>query len=88
PQELVLRRLLPMAEAGLAAYGVDSAVRDRYLGIIEARCLAKQSGSGWQRAAVVARERAGDTREQALAGMLGDYVDRMDTGEPVHTWTH
>ncbi len=36
----------------------------------------------------IARERAGDTREQALAGMLGDYVDRMDTGEPVHTWTH
>ncbi|MBJ8348432.1 glutamate-cysteine ligase family protein [Antrihabitans sp. YC2-6] len=86
PQELVLRRLLPMAQAGLAAYGVDSDVIDRYLGVIEARCLSRRSGSGWQREAVVARERAGDSREVALAGMLADYVTNMSEGEPVHTW--
>ncbi|WP_072801845.1 glutamate-cysteine ligase family protein [Rhodococcoides yunnanense] len=86
PQELVLRRLLPMADAGLAAYGVDSSVRDRYLGVIEGRCLRKVSGSVWQRNAVVDRERAGDSRDAALAGMLGDYVTLMDEGSPVHTW--
>ncbi len=86
PQELVLRRLLPMADAGLSAYGVDTEVRDRYLGIIEARCLSRRSGAVWQREAVVARERAGDSRESALAGMLKDYLTLMDEGNPVHTW--
>jgi hypothetical protein len=87
PQELVLRRLLPLADAGLAAYGVESDVRDRYLGVIEGRCLSRRSGSGWQREAVVAREKAGDDRQQALAGMLADYLTNMHDGEPAHTWT-
>ncbi|TSD95358.1 glutamate--cysteine ligase [Skermania sp. ID1734] len=87
PQELVLRRLLPMAHAGLEAYGVSAEARDRYLGVIEGRCLNRQSGSTWQREAVVARERAGDSREQALAGMLADYLIHMHEGQPVHTWS-
>ena len=37
--ELVLRRLLPLAFEGLAAWGVDQATADRLLGIIEQRCL-------------------------------------------------
>ncbi|MFC8180342.1 glutamate--cysteine ligase [Rhodococcus sp. 14-2470-1b] len=86
PQELILRRLLPMADAGLAAYGVGADVRDRYLGVVEARCLSRRSGSVWQRDAVVAREKAGQTREAALAGMLSDYVALMGEGDPVHTW--
>ncbi|WP_328809794.1 glutamate-cysteine ligase family protein [Rhodococcus sp. NBC_00294] len=87
PQELVLRRLLPMAEAGLASYGVDTEVRDRYLRVIEGRCLRRQSGSVWQRNAVVARERAGESRERAVAGMLSDYLQLMHEGEAVHTWS-
>ena len=86
PQELVLRRLLPMADAGLAAFGVDADVRDRYLGVIENRCKTQQSGSVWQRQALVARERAGETRDQALAGMLDDYLTHMHEGDPVHGW--
>ncbi|MBJ8337544.1 glutamate--cysteine ligase [Antrihabitans sp. YC3-6] len=86
PQELVLRRLLPMADAGLASYGIDAEVRDRYLGVIEARCVSRRSGSTWQRESVVARERAGDSRQVALAGMLDDYITQMHAGEPVHTW--
>ncbi len=87
PQELVLRRLLPLADAGLADYGVDAAVRDRYLGVIEGRCVAGRTGAGWQRESVAARERAGDDRPTALAGMLRDYIAHMHENEPVHTWT-
>jgi hypothetical protein len=86
PRELVLRRLLPLAAEGLDAYGVESAVRDRYLGIIEQRCLTGRNGATWQRAAVAAREAAGDSRSQALHGMLDEYLERMHTGTPVHTW--
>ncbi len=86
PRELVLRRLLPLAEEGLADWGVDAAVRGRYLGIIEARCLAGQNGAIWQRANVAARERAGQARPAALRGMMLDYLQLMHEGTPVHTW--
>ncbi|WP_299574752.1 glutamate--cysteine ligase [uncultured Williamsia sp.] len=86
PDELTLRRLLPAADRGLAAYGVGDKARRRYLGIIEGRCQSRQTGSVWQRDAVAARERAGESRESALAGMLRDYVERMHDGQPVHTW--
>ncbi|WP_317451933.1 hypothetical protein [Microbacterium sp. NIBRBAC000506063] len=86
PRELVLRRLLPLAEEGLADYGVAAEVRDRYLGVIEARCLAGRNGATWQREAVAARERAGERRRAALRGMMRDYLVLMHEGEPVHTW--
>lgn len=86
PRELVLRRLLPLAAEGLDAYGATSEVRDRYLGIIEQRCLTGRNGATWQRSHVAAREAAGESRSQALHGMLGEYLERMHSGEPVHTW--
>jgi gamma-glutamyl:cysteine ligase YbdK (ATP-grasp superfamily) len=86
PDELVLRKLLPLAHAGLADYGVDDQVRDRYLRVIEQRCLAKQTGASWQRDTVAARVEAGDDRSTALRRMLADYVTLMRTGDPVHSW--
>ncbi|GAA4957338.1 hypothetical protein GCM10023238_25020 [Streptomyces heliomycini] len=35
---LVRDELLPLAEAGLDAWGIEPADRDRYLGVIEERC--------------------------------------------------
>ncbi|MFD4181764.1 glutamate--cysteine ligase [Rhodococcus sp. NPDC058514] len=87
PQELVQRTLLPMADAGLEALGVDAALRDRYLGVIEGRCRATRNGSVWQRECVAKRERAGQSRDAALKAMLGEYLERMHSGEPVHTWS-
>ena len=39
PDELVLRKLLPQAAEGLARWGVASEVTDRYLSVIEQRCV-------------------------------------------------
>ncbi|MBD0861806.1 glutamate--cysteine ligase [Gordonia sp. zg691] len=86
PDELVLRRLLELAEQGLTSYGLSEKARARYLGVIEGRCVSRQSGSVWQRHAVAAREKAGESRAEALNGMLRDYVTHMHEGEPVHTW--
>lgn len=86
PDELTLRRLLPIAERGLESYGVSTKARNRYLNIIHGRCVTKQTGSVWQRKAVAAREAAGDSRDAALRGMLSDYVELMHEGEPVHNW--
>ncbi|MCP2259535.1 Glutamate-cysteine ligase family 2(GCS2) [Streptoalloteichus tenebrarius] len=86
PDELVLRRLLPMAHEGLRACGVSDAARERYLGLIEQRCVARRTGSVWQRETVSLLESRGMDREAALAAMLHRYVEHMHAGEPVHNW--
>jgi hypothetical protein len=85
--ELVLRRLLPMAHAGLDAWGVDPHVRDRLLGIIEGRCTTGVNGAAWQIGVVHDLQHAGADRAAALHGMLERYIPHMHSNEPVHTWT-
>jgi hypothetical protein len=82
--ELVLRRLLPMANAGLESWGVGADERDRLLGIIEQRCLKGVNGATW----FVDRmhRRAGEERFDALRATLLEYCERMHSNEPVHTW--
>lgn len=85
--ELVLRRLLPMAYAGLDTWGVDPGERDRLLGIIEQRCITGCNGAAWQAATVHELEAGGMDRLPALHGLLERYIDHMHSNEPVHTWT-
>ncbi|MBS45442.1 MAG: glutamate--cysteine ligase [Nocardioides sp.] len=82
--ELVLRRLIPAAQHGLEAWGVDGGTIDRLLGIIEQRCLTGVNGSEWMVRAV--ERRSEDDRMDALRAMVGEYRERMHTNEPVHTW--
>ena len=84
--ELVLRRLLPLAHEGLRSWGVAREVREKYLGIIEERTRSGQNGARWQTDTVTALERRGRSRAEALAEMLGRYRELMHTNEPVHTW--
>ncbi|MEO6880619.1 MAG: glutamate-cysteine ligase family protein [Mycobacteriaceae bacterium] len=86
PDELVLRRLLPLAHAGLRTLGVSDAARERYLGVIEGRCLTRRTGSVWQREMVAALQDAGADRATALAQMLGRYTELMHSNAPVHEW--
>jgi gamma-glutamyl:cysteine ligase YbdK (ATP-grasp superfamily) len=84
--ELVVRKLLPLAAEGLRLWEVDEAEIGRLLDIIERRCLRAANGATWQMAEVARREATGESREDALRGMLAAYVDFMHTNEPVHTW--
>jgi len=85
--ELVLRRLLPLAQEGLSRWGVDPAQADRMLGIIEQRCLTGRTGAAWQIATVAAfTEHGGAERPEALRLMTERYIEHMHTNEPVHTW--
>jgi gamma-glutamyl:cysteine ligase YbdK (ATP-grasp superfamily) len=85
--ELVLRRLLPAAHAGLEDAGVDAADRDRLLGIVERRCVTMQNGAAWQAATF---HRLYDEqkleREEALRRMTVLYREHMHANEPVHEW--
>ncbi|HSD77826.1 MAG TPA: glutamate-cysteine ligase family protein [Solirubrobacteraceae bacterium] len=85
--ELVLRRLLPLAHEGLDGLGIDAADRDRFLGVIEGRCLAQRNGAAWQAATF---HRLYDDsrldRAEALRRMTLRYRELMHSNEPVHDW--
>ncbi len=84
--ELVLRRLLPLAYEGLSRWGMDQALADRLLGIIEQRCINGQNGAAWQAATVAAISEGGADRAEALRQMTQRYIEHMHTNEPVHAW--
>jgi gamma-glutamyl:cysteine ligase YbdK (ATP-grasp superfamily) len=93
--ELVLRRLLPLAAEGLDRWGVAAADRDRFLGIIEGRCVTGRNGASWQVAALrhahpaastTSKDASGSRSADALRGMLRDYRELMHSNIPVHEW--
>jgi hypothetical protein len=85
--ELVLRRLLPAAHAGLEEAGVAAADRDRLLGIIERRCVTMQNGATWQADTFhKLYEQQKLDRADALRRMTVLYRERMHANEPVHDW--
>jgi hypothetical protein len=86
PDELVLRKLLPQAADGLACWGVDPGVIDRYLSVIERRCATRRTGAAWQVDMVAALEERGAPRPAALHGMLARYLELSEANEPVHDW--
>src|SRR5919198_1361481 len=85
--ELVLRRLLPMAHEGLERWGIETADRERLLGMIERRCLDSQNGASWQAAMFhrLYEDRKLD-RADALREMTVRYRELMHANEPVHSW--
>ncbi|AXN52575.1 glutamate-cysteine ligase family protein [Mycobacterium marinum] len=85
-QQLVLGTLLPMAHEGLQRSGVADEVRERFLGVIEARAESRRNGASWQVATVAALQDRGMNRDDALAEMLRRYCEHMHANEPVHTW--
>ena len=86
--ELVLRRLLPLAQQGLADWGVDSAVSDRLLGAIERRCTTYRNGAEWQVETFrrIEEQRRPLDRRDALREMLRRYVEHMHANIPVADW--
>ena len=76
---LLLERLLPGAADALKALGLDPEQVDHYLGIIRARVRSGRTGAAWQRAFV--------TRHRAdMNALCQAYLERGESGEPVHNW--
>ncbi|MFI2373969.1 glutamate-cysteine ligase family protein [Streptomyces sp. NPDC018964] len=83
---LVRDELLPLAEAGLDAWGIEPADRDLYLGVIEERCRRRVNGATWQAATFHRALDLGLGREAALAATTLRYRELTQQGEPVHSW--
>ncbi|MGW0699873.1 glutamate-cysteine ligase family protein [Streptomyces sp. NPDC002867] len=84
--KLVRDELLPLAAAGLDAWNIEPADRDRYLGIIEERCRRRTNGASWQADTFHRALEAGLERDAALVATTRRYGELMREGEPVHTW--
>jgi len=54
--------------------------------VIEGRCLARRTGSVWQRETVAGLQASGRSRPEATTEMLRRYLELMHSGDPVHTW--
>ncbi len=84
-RELV-HELLPVAQRGLLHAAIDADECERWLEIIGRRASTGQTGAQWQRSRLAALEdKLG--RKEALARMLGEYLDHSELGAPVHTWS-
>ncbi|QKW05391.1 glutamate--cysteine ligase [Streptomyces sp. NA04227] len=83
---LVLEELLPLAAAGLDAWGVEPVDRDHYLGVIEERCRRGVNGASWQADTFHHALDSGLDRRTALAATTRRYAELMRTDAPVHTW--
>jgi hypothetical protein len=85
--ELVLRRLLPLADDGLRQWDVDAAVRDRLLQVIERRCVMLRNGASWQSEVFhQLYDEKGMDRHEALRQMTLRYREHMHSNQPVHEW--
>ena len=80
PADILIRdQLLPIARQGLTLLGVDAASIDFWLGVIRQRVVLGVNGATWQRRWVAKHGR--DMRGLTLA-----YLERQESGRPVHEW--
>lgn len=84
-QDLVKQRLLPLAAEGLRDANIDAADVDRYLGVIDERIEAGQTGSKWMlsAAAALSVHASREFRDQRLVAAM---LVREKSGQPAHQW--
>jgi len=80
-KSLILDKLIDQAASGLLQSGIDSTDIDRYLDIIRLRAEKGLNGATWQRGFV---SRFGKDMQALTAA----YIDRQNSGEPVHNWDY
>lgn len=84
-RELILDELLPLAEAGLLAAGVDEEDSKRLLGIVRDRTASGRTGAHWMVNSFLELQK-GAKPERALRTLTAGMLARQDSGLPVHRW--
>lgn len=84
-QQLILEKLLPIAQSGLEKAGVDAKDIGYYLGIIDQRIRKQQTGSNWQIQTFrkLTRER---NKSLALKAMSQQMIQYQLSNTPVGEW--
>jgi CBS domain-containing protein len=84
-RELISGQLLPLAERGLRAGGIDEADVRRYLDTIAARVERRQTGASWLLSSLAGMDEEGSPEER-MAALVAATVARQAEGTPVHEW--
>jgi hypothetical protein len=79
-REIIASDLLPRARWGLRHLGFEPGEIARWLGILEGRVRTGQTGAEWQRAYIA---RHGPD----MTALVGAYLERQQSGRPIHDWT-
>lgn len=82
---LITKKLLPIARAGLQKMKVDSADITRYLKIIEQRARAHMNGARWQLRAYT-KLLGETTRHEAITCLTAAIIKNQEKEIPVHKW--
>ena len=77
--------LLPWAQRGLDAWGVERGDSQPLLEVFGRRAGSGRTGADWQQRAL-ARAEATRPRREAVAWMLERYLERSVAGDPVASW--
>jgi succinylglutamate desuccinylase len=78
-RDLILEKLLPLAQQGLTSLGIAVEDSEKYLGIIYDRVKSGQNGATWQRS--FTHKHGRDMTQLTRA-----YLNNQNSGKPVHTW--
>lgn len=84
-RELILDELLPLAEEGLEASGIERRDIDRYLGIFRARVESRRTGARWALESLANMGEEG-TCDQRLRCLVADMVRQQARGRAVAEW--
>ncbi|MFQ5491679.1 MAG: glutamate-cysteine ligase family protein [Phycisphaerae bacterium] len=84
-QELICKKLAPLAREGLTRSGIDEADIARYLGVIEQRGRSGKTGAQWILGSMAFMKDRGVTGERVTALTAGMYT-RQQQEQPVHDW--
>src|SRR5262245_34904600 len=83
--QLVLDRLIPLAEAGLRRQGIVDDDIKRYLSVLDARVRTARTGSRWLVSSWTTLADKGTLGERSNA-LVAATVQRQQTGRPVAEW--
>ncbi len=84
-RELVLERLLPLAQAGLRRQGIAEEDTKRYLGVIDERVRTGRTGARWQLSSWNSLRDRSTPTERATA-LVAATAQRQLTRRPVSDW--
>ncbi len=83
--DLLKNELIPMARKGLKSRGIDTGDIERYLGIIEERVEAGQTGAKWMLDTYEKFEESA-SREEIMTLITANSIKNQENEIPVHRW--
>ena len=83
----LIKELIPVAEHGLSACGVEPQEIQAMLKVIQDRVETRTNGARWQIQRLTYYEQQGHNRPMALTRMLDDYLQHSQTNMPLSQWS-